>query len=171
MLATACNRTPRALSPADLAAAERAAIVQLFLSYERPQQLVFWDGAPRDSPIFGEIALGDSLNPRGVSPESLLLPIPVSVVHREELERLFHENADAWEAWYRLHPASGGVVEVTAPRLAPPSSARITTSSSASVVIGRLCGEHCRSAWNVTVEKKHGEWIVKGVRPVALPKL
>lgn len=126
---------------------QRAALLTLFVSREHAKQIVFWSDGANLSPAL----------PMPVHPETLVT-----------LEKLFRARPDGWESWFARFPASSGLVALTRP-VVPGSNAdgigRVT------VVGARTCGEHCHSAWRVTVVRDAGRsWRTRAVEPLTLSR-
>jgi hypothetical protein len=76
------------------------------------------------------------------------------------MEQYFRTHPGGWEAWLEAHPGSAGVVEVTRPRF---------DGDSALVVVGRACGEICRSVWRVSLGRRGHAWQVRAVTVLRVP--
>jgi hypothetical protein len=87
--------------------------------------------------------------------------IPVTLASATDMVRLFREHADGWRAFYRQYAGTPGLVELGRVRYA---------GRTATVVVGRSCGEHCLHAWRVTVRAGGDRvWRVTGVAPFTVP--
>ncbi len=164
------RRTARpSIEPITIAAIQRAALSTLFLERERAQGLVFWDGPRAQAPTLSLVA------PRGDGTDALpllvpdlvalSLPVPATVVRLADLEAHFRTYPDGWPAWFARFPASGGLIELTAPDIAPdrPTEARL--------LVARTCGEHCHQVWRVRVRRDDtGTWRTHDVLALAMPK-
>lgn len=158
----ACAPSRRALPATDQAAIAGAALTTLFLEREHAGELILWDGTLREAPALSELALGDSLDVLRVVP--VTLPVPVHTIGLDSLEAHFRAHAEAWGAWYAAHPRSGGIVAVTAPLRA------VNDAGRASVLVGRLCGDHCRQVWRVVARRDGETWRTDSVSAVRVPK-
>ena len=163
---TACSRPSHV--GGDAAVIERAALSTLFLEREHSQRLTLLAVARDAAPVLGTlpaIAPGDTLAQPNV--RLLSMPVPVTLVSAGEIDSVFRANPDGWAAWYARYPASSGLIEMTAPVLAIDANGRLT----ATLVVARSCGEHCRSAWRVSVQRDaRGTWRTQLVDVIALPK-
>ncbi len=160
---------PAALSDRDRVSVQRAALLTLFVEREHAKRLVFWADSGHESPTV------DLLRESGVSlvsdlPDTaaLALPMPVHVETLATLEQHFRDIPDGWEAWFRRFPASSGIVVLTRPVFLAKSSDGMER---AAVVVARTCGEHCHSAWRVTLQRgPDGAWQTVTVVPLTLPR-
>ena len=157
-----------------------AALLELFAVRARSRELLLWQDPVRDAPVFGNAAVRSIVAPYQHNPArpsrlrpfalavvdsaALVLPIPWRPVRLATLEAHFREHAAGWDSWFRLHPGSTGVVEVTVP--IPEGEAR----DRASVLVGRACGEHCRNAWRVTLRRSEGVWRADSVVALPMPR-
>lgn len=157
-----------------------AALTALFVDRERSSEVLLWQDPVRDAPVFGNAAVRAVVAPYQHNPARpsrarpfalavidsarLSLPIPWRPVRLATLEAHFREHAAGWDSWFRLHPGSTGVVEVTVPL--PDGSSR----ERASLLVGRACGEHCRNAWRVTLRRTDGVWRADSVVALPLPR-
>lgn len=157
------------LSARDQVALQRAALLTLFVQREHVQQMVFWSDTASDSPTL-QLLRTSGLALVAVRPDTaaLALPMPVHLETLATLEGHFRAYADGWEAWFRLFPASSGVVVLTRPVRLPPGP---DDADRAALVIGRTCGEHCHSAWRITLARAVGTaWRTVSVVPLPLPR-
>jgi len=166
---TSDRSPPPVLAPATVTAIQRAAVSTLFLERERAHQLVFWDGLRVDAPTLSLVATrGDATDALPLlvpDVPALSLPVPATVVRLADLEAHFRTHPDGWPAWFARFPASGGLIELTAPDIAP------EVPGEAVLLVARTCGEHCHHAWRVRVRRDaRGVWRTHEVRPVAVPK-
>jgi hypothetical protein len=135
------------------AAVQAAALRAIFVERgESNARLVVWDDGAHAGPVLA--ALGEPL----VAPLAPALfaegAVGVSVerVRRRTLDSLFDAHPDGWAAFFRAHRGAYGVVEVATPRYAG-------DRRTATVVVGRSCGEHCRQAWRVHLRRDDvGAW-------------
>jgi hypothetical protein len=135
-----------------------ATLRELFLAHEHPRMLVVW-AEPRDpGPVFAELG-GDAV-PERVAPPASVGGVPVVAVRRRELDALFGAHPDGWKAFYERYRGATGLVEISPVR---------TAGDSATLVVGRSCGEHCRTAWRVRLSRAGGAWRVTRVQFVAVP--
>jgi hypothetical protein len=161
---SACTRPSS--SGADAAAIERAALTTLFLEREHARTMTLLEAAREAAPVLGDVPLtSDTL--AVPNPRLLALPVPVTVVTRGAIDSVFRANPDGWAAWYARYPGSAGLIELTAPVVGIDANGRLT----ATLVVARSCGEHCRSAWRVAVRRDgRGVWRTEGVEVVVLPR-
>ena len=172
--APARGREPRgergsvvSLSVRDQMAVQRSALIALFVDRERAQQLVFWGDTVNPSPTLSLLRESDaSLIGQWPDTAALALPMPVHLESLATLEQYFRANPDGWEAWFRRFPGSSGVVVLTRAELLPDAP---DGGERASLVVGRTCGEHCHSAWRVTLVHDSGTvWRIGTVAPLTL---
>lgn len=165
----ACGRGPKPLTAADIAAIQRAALTTVFIEREGAKQLVLLVQAGLDEPT---LAGRDGPRPELsalpiVTPDTtaLALGIPVTILTQADVEAHFKAHADAWAAWYERYPGAPGLVTITNVHVEAQSP------NAAWIIISRSCGEHCRAAWRVTVERgaKSG-WHTVNAIALAMPK-
>ena len=157
-----------------------AALTALFVDREPSTEILLWQDPVRDAPVFGNAAVRSIVTPYQHNPARpsrlrpfalavvdsarLALPIPWRPVRLATLEAHFREHAAGSESWFRLHPGSTGVVEVTVP--IPEGEGR----DRASLLVGRACGDDCRHAWRVTLRRRDGVWRADSVVALPLPR-
>ncbi len=143
----------------------RATLVELFAARERAQVIGVWQDPRQQSPTLS--AFGgpwdhhDTLALQIVDSTGLGLPFRVERITLGDMERFFRANPKGWDAWFEAHPGNAGVVEVATPKIA---------DDSAVVIVGRACGEICRTAWRVTLARNGEDWNVSRVDVLKLPK-
>jgi len=161
--------TPTSLSPRDEMSIQRAALLSLFVDREHARQLVFWNDAAHASPtvlLLREIGL--PLDARQPDTAALALPLPMHLESLATIEQHFRASPDGWETWFRRFPASSGIIALTRPELLPVMADGIVR---ASVVVARTCGEHCHSAWRVTLHRTDNDtWRTRSVAALTLPR-
>jgi len=141
----------------DSAAVQQAALTELFLVRERASALVLWQDSLHAGPVF------DSLGLRPTDMVSVPAALPAVRVSLAELEALFRDAPDGWAALYARYAGTPGLVEV-----GPVAFAR--GGRSAQLAVARSCGENCRMAWHVQVERgAEGIWRVRSIGPIAAP--
>lgn len=138
----------------------RAALSHLFLSRERAQALTLWQD-PTVSLTLGALRDADA-QPR-VALDSAVLGLPLATREATvaSMEAFFKAHPAGWDAWFIANPANAGLVEVAAPRV---------RGDDATMVVGRACGEHCRSAWRLTLRRVRHDWVVQQVRVLPVPR-
>lgn len=160
------------LSDQDQVEIQRAALLTLFTTRERAKQLVFWNDAQHLSPTIA--LLGESgvrVEAQQPDTSALAMPLPVHVETLATMERLFRESPDAWETWFMRYPASSGIIALTRPVLLAALDGGDDGAARAEVVVARTCGEHCHSAWRVTLQRTtNGAWRTRTVMPLPLPR-
>lgn len=161
---------PVTLSDAEQASVQRVALLALFQEREHAKQLVLWSDAAHLSPTLQLLRdSGVSVEAQQPDTAALSLPVPVHLESLASLERQFHAQPDGWEAWFTRFPASSGLVALTRPVVLaqnPDSPGR-----DVAVIVARTCGEHCHSAWRVTLLRhQRGSWQVRSVEPLTLPR-
>jgi hypothetical protein len=160
---------PEKLGARDQASVQRAALLTLFVHREHARQLVFWSDAAHTSPtlaLLGDIGL--SLDAQQPDTAALALPMPVHLESLATMEQHFRTSPDGWETWFTRFPASSGIIALTRPELLPVLADGIAR---ARVVVARTCGEHCHSAWRVTLQRTtDGAWRTRSVEPLTLPR-
>jgi hypothetical protein len=99
---------------------------------------------------------------------ALALPLPVHVESLATMEEQFRASPDGWEAWFQRFPASSGIITLTRPVRLPVLADGINRVA---VVVARTCGEHCHSAWRLTLQRAPGGgWRTRTVQPLTLPR-
>jgi hypothetical protein len=84
------------------------------------------------------------------------------------MEQQFRASPDGWEAWFQRFPASSGIIALTRPVRLPVLADGIERVA---VVVARTCGEHCHSAWRLTLQRTlDGTWRTRSVEPLTLPR-
>lgn len=143
----------------------RATLVELFARRERPQAITIWhdprEQAPTLSAYGGPWDHRDTLALQVVDSTGLDLPFRVEHTTLREMAAFFAAHAGGWDTWFEQHPGNAGIVEFAAPRF---------FADSAVVVVGRACGEICRSAWRVSLERGAGTWRVRAVGVLPIPR-
>lgn len=160
---------PVTLSDGEQASVQRAALLALFDAREHAKQLVFWSDTANLSPTLQLLRdVGVAVEAEPPDTAVLALPLPVHLESLATLEQQFRAEPDGWEAWFARFPASSGVVALTRPTVlveGPDGAERVA------VIVARTCGEHCHSAWRVTVIRlPRGVWQVRAIEPLALPR-
>jgi hypothetical protein len=122
--------------------------------------LVVW--ADRDpGPVFAElVATTPDAVPARDAPPTRVGTVPVVAVRGRDLDTLFRAHPDGWKAFWARYPGATGVIELSPVRL---------TGDSAALVVGRSCGEHCRTAWRVRLGRSGAEWRVARVEFLRVP--
>ncbi len=148
---------------------QRAALLTLFESREHAKQLVFWNDGANLSPALQLLReSGVSVEAQQPDTATLALPMPVHLETLATLEQQFRARPDGWESWFARFPASSGLVALTRPVVLGSNAVGIER---ATVVVARTCGEHCHSAWRVTVVRDAGHaWRTRAVEPLKLPR-
>ncbi len=161
--------TSTRLSAQDEASVQRAALLTLFREREHARQLVFWHDATHALPAWQLLReAGLLLDAPPPDTAALALPIPVHLESLATMEQQFRASPDGWETWFKRFPASSGIIALTRPALLPVSADGLPR---ASVVVARTCGEHCHSAWRVTLQRAtDGQWRTRAVEPLTLPR-
>jgi hypothetical protein len=113
--------------------------------------------------VFAELAptTADAVPARD-APPAVVGAVPVVAVRRRDLDALFRAHPDGWKVFWTRYPGATGVIELSPVRL---------TGDSAALVVGRSCGEHCRTAWRVRLgrDPHSAPWRVTGVQFVVVP--
>ena len=163
------RRTPRTLSRREATAVQRAALLTLFVDREHARQLVFWSDPAHASPTVLLLReLGLTLEAQRPDTAALALPLSVHLESLATMEQHFRASPDGWETWFKRFPASSGIIALTRPELLPVVADGIAR---ANVVLARTCGEHCHSAWRVTLQRTtDGAWRTRSVEPLTLPR-
>ena len=156
---------PRAADDATSYAVQRLAVDSLFNGREHASRLVLWATDAGDGPVFEAL---DSLVPKPTTPRAidaarLGASVPARVMTEPALAELFRQNPDGWAAFFRANPAAAGLVELSAVRVS-------RDGRSATMYVGRSCGEHCRNAWVVTARRQaSGPWTIAELRWLRVP--
>lgn len=160
---------PARLDARDQVSVQRAALLTLFVDREHARQLVFWSDAVHRSPTLRLLDdIGLTLVAQQPDTAALAMPMPVRLESLATMEQLFRASPDGWETWFTRFPASSGIIALTRPELLPVLADGITR---AQVVVARSCGEHCHSAWRVTLLRTNGSaWRTQSVMPLPLPR-
>ena len=163
------RRAPRTLNHREAMAVQRAALLTLFVEREHARILVFWHDGTHPSPTLRLLrAAGVAVDAQQPDTAALALPLPVHVESLATMEQQFRESPDGWEAWFLRFPASSGIIALTRPLLLATSPDGLVR---ASVVVARACGEHCHSAWRLTLQRAPGGgWRTLTVQPLTLPR-
>ena len=136
----------------------RATLVELFARREQARAITVWHDPREQSPTLSAFGRPydhhDTLQLQIVDTTGLGLPFRVERTILRDVEAYFKAHPKGWDAWFAAHPGSAGIVEVTRPRM---------FADSAIVVVGRACGEICRTAWHVVVVRTDGVWTVSRV--------
>jgi hypothetical protein len=145
-----------------------AALRHLFRERERAGRLVVWADAAETGPVFAALGMpagGADLPPvdaRAADGLAAAVGVPVTLASATDMTRLFREHADGWKAFYGANPSTPGLVELGRVRYA---------GRTATVVVGRSCGEHCLHAWRVTLGVGAGcAWRATAVEPLPVPR-
>lgn len=143
----------------------RATLTELFAKRERARAITVWhdprEQAPTLSAFGGPFDHHDTLTLQVVDTTGMGLPFVVEHTTLREISAFFAEHPGGWDRWLEDHPGNAGVVEVVKPRV---------WDDSAAVVVGRACGEMCRSAWRVSLVRADTTWRVKRVQLLSVPK-
>lgn len=136
----------------------RATLMELFADREQARAITVWHDPRQQAPTLsvygGPFDHHDTLQLQVVDTTGLALPFRVERTTLREVERYFKAHPKGWDAWLAEHPGNAGIVEVTKPRM---------FADSAVVVVGRACGEICRTAWRVVVARTGSTWAVSRV--------
>jgi hypothetical protein len=151
----------------DDARVQGAALRHLFRERERAGRLVVWADAAEAGPVFAALGVpadGADMPPvdaRTADGLAAAVGVPVTLASAIDMTRLFRENPDGWKAFYWANPGTPGLVELGRVRYA---------GRTATVVVGRSCGEHCLHAWRVTLSAGGGgAWRATAVEPLRVP--
>ncbi len=146
-------------------AVQRLALDSLFSGREHASRLVLWSTDAGDGPVLEAIgsAVVRPAVPRAVDVTKLGSSLPARVMDEAALRALFRRYPDAWAEFFREHPGAVGLVELAPVVL---SDGGRTGRS----YVGRSCGEHCRSAWQLTARRDaNGRWRDIDLHWVRLP--
>jgi hypothetical protein len=151
-----CGRPPE-VTNVDIA---RVAMKQLFVAREKAQAITLW----RDRTVsltLGALPLTDASPRVPLDSAALALSLRTGVADQASMEAFFRTHPAGWDAWFEANPGNAGLVEVAEP---------LVHDNDASVVVGRACGEHCRSAWRLTLKRIRHEWVVQQVTVLPVPR-
>lgn len=156
---TACG--PSRGAAADDGAVQREAVRFLLRERARDDAIVLWSDAT-PGPVFETLGEPAAAPVAGVAGPTALGG--VSDIQRADLDTLFRAHPDGWRAFFAQHPGATGVIELSRVRYADDRRA-------ATIVVGRACGEHCRQAWRVRVERRaDGRWQATGLTFIGVPQ-
>lgn len=142
----------------------RATLVELFARRERARAITLWHDPRRQAPTLS--AYGgpwddrDTLALQAADSTGLGLPFRVERTTLGTIEAFFRAHPAGWDAWFEANPGNAGIVEVVTPRV---------FTDSAVVIVGRACGEICRSAWRVSLTRRADGWSVRHITVLRLP--
>jgi hypothetical protein len=162
-------RTPPTLSERETMAVQRTAVLTLFVEREHPRRLVFWNDGAHLSPTLRLLReAGVALDAQLPDTAALALPLPVHLETLATMEQQFRASPDGWEVWFKRFPASSGLIALTRPvRLMVPADG----IERVRVMVARTCGEHCHSAWRMTLQRATGGgWRTLTVQPLSVPR-
>lgn len=143
----------------------RLSLMELFARREQAQAITVWHDPREQAPTLS--AFGppwdhhDTLALQVVDTTGFDLPFRVQPTTLRESEQFFRAHPAGWDAWFEANPGNAGIVEVVKPRL---------YTDSAVVIVGRACGEKCRNAWRVSLQRDAGSWRVRNVRVLTVPR-
>jgi hypothetical protein len=141
------------------------ALAELFARRERARSITVWEDGRRFAPTMaafgGSFDDADTLALIRTARLKLDVPFGVERTTLREMEAFFRTDPEGWDAWFEAHPGNAGVVEIVRPRI---------NGDSALVVVGRACGEHCRTAWQVQLVRTGGAWAVRSVEALRVPR-
>lgn len=148
----------------------RATLVELFATRERARAITVWHDPRRQAPTLsafgGPFDHTDTLALQVVDTTGLALPFRVQATTLRDSDAFFRAHASGWDAWFEANPGNAGIVEVAKPHL---------FTDSAVVIVGRACGEQCRNAWRVSLQRaspprETDGWRVRVVTPLQVPR-
>lgn len=148
----------------------QAGLEALFIKRERAQAVTLWaDGrefAPTLSVYGGPYDTADTLalwpvDSASAAQLALPLPLPLHTTTLRDMEAFFRDEPAGWEAWFRANPGDAGIVEIVTPRI---------RGDSAQLLIGRACGEQCRSAWRLSLVRDGAGWRVHRLDVLRVPR-
>lgn len=153
--ALALGACTRAHGVVDDARVQGAAGRELFVVREHARLLVVWHDVTERGPTFDLLGRDDAALDSAAL--ATTVTIPVIRVRSADLVRVFRMHPDGWAAFYAAYPGTPGLVEFTRP---------VWAGDTATVIVGRACGEHCFFAWRVTVRDGR----VLATAPLHLPR-
>jgi hypothetical protein len=143
----------------------RATLVELFAAREKAQAITLWHDPRQQAPTLsvygGPWDQHDTLALQVVDSTGMRLPFRVQHTTLREMSAFFAKHPGGWDVWFEMHPGNAGVVEIVRPQM---------FADSAVVMVGRACGEMCRSAWRVSLTRRDTSWRVRQVQTLTLPK-
>jgi hypothetical protein len=146
-------------------AVQRLALDSLFSGREHASRLVLWSTDAADGPVLEAVgvAVVRPKAPRVVDVTKLAPSLPARVMDEATLTALFRRYPDAWAEFFREHPGAAGLVELAPVVLSD-------GGRTARTYVGRSCGEHCWSAWQLTARRDaSGRWRLTDLHWVRLP--
>ncbi len=143
---------------------QRVALDSLFNGRERAQRLVLWESDAANGPVLEALrsTLPRVRQSHTIDVARLAPSLPTRTLTEAAVADLFRKNPDGWAAFFREHPGSSGLVELSPVWLSG-------NGDSATTHIGRSCGEHCRNAWRVSARRMGSRWTVTDVQWVRVP--
>jgi hypothetical protein len=142
-----------------------ATLTELFARRERARSITVWENGRRFAPTMaafgGPFDDADTLALIPAAHLELDVPFRVERTTLRDMEAFFRTDPEGWDAWFEAHPGNAGVVEIVRPRI---------RGDSAQVIIGRACGEHCRTAWRVRLARTGMPWRVQSVEVLRVPR-
>ena len=149
----------------DAYAVQRLALDSLFNGREHAGLLVIWATDAGDGPALESSGVlvrhRDTAQPIDLA--RLAPTLPARLVTEAALADLFRRNPDGWAAFYRENHGTPGVVELSPVAITP-------DGLTATTIVGRSCGEHCRHAWRVvTTREPSGGWRIRQLDWLRLP--
>jgi hypothetical protein len=168
-LLTGCARADRPHVPTTASAHETAvisaALTELFARREHAQAITIWEDGREFAPTlaaFGGVSDDtDTMALVSTRAQTLAVPFRVERTTLRDMEAFFRTDPEGWDAWFEAHPGNAGVVEIVRPRV---------TGDSAEMIVGRVCGEHCRTAWRLQLGRTGDRWTVRTVAVVRVPR-
>ena len=142
-----------------------AALTELFARRERARSITVWEDGRRFAPTMaafgGSFDDADTLALIATAQLALDVPFRVERTTLRDMEASFRTDPEGWDAWFEAHPGNAGVVEIVRPRI---------SGDSAQIIIGRACGEHCRTAWRVRLARTDAPWRVQSMEVLRVPR-
>lgn len=143
----------------------RASLVTLFSRRERAQSIAIWTDSRERSPTLsafgGRFDAHDTLQLVDLPSGGGAWPFALEATSLRDMQAFFKRAPAGWDSWFSSRQGSGGVVEIVRPRIA---------GDSASIIIGRACGEICRGAWRVSLVREGGVWRTHNVVVLTVPR-
>lgn len=138
----------------------RTAVQALFEQRERAQAITLWHDTTT-SLTLGLLTAADASPLVRIGAPSLAPSLRYRMATLDTMEAFFRTHAAGWDAWFEANPGNAGLVEIARP---------VIRGREATIVVGRACGEQCRSAWRLSLTRDAATWRVQRIDVLAVPR-